>query len=137
MKKAYWIIGIIVIIVVGTFIYLNPSEEPVKNLYEDDKGYPRVNSLKGSDMIELTNQISTPDGKLNFEFDEMRGDVVFTCANTGEEAEIVLIENYQPKGLVAGGWSYTYAIDCGDEYWIHIMTSAGPYGKLFGPFEKV
>jgi hypothetical protein len=135
MKKTYWIIGIVIIIAVGAFIYFNTSEEPLKNRYEDDKGYPMVNS-RGSwgEELRLESPISAPDGKLNFEFDEMRGDVVFTCANTGEEAEIVLIENYQPEGLVEGGWSYTYVIDCGDEYWIHLMTGASPYGKLFGPF---
>ena len=76
MKKAYWIIGIVIILAVGALIYFNLSKEPPKNLYEDDKGYPMVNSLNGSERLELlTDQSSTSYGNLNFKYDEINGPI--------------------------------------------------------------
>ena len=59
----------------------------------------------------------------------------FYCNSTGAEAEKIEYFRNSPGGGVVGGWSYRYAVICGDTYWI--VDGADSFGeKIYGSFEK-
>ncbi len=59
---------------------------------------------------------------------------VFICRETGKEAEKVEFYRHSPGPGVIGGWSYRYALVCGNYYWI--LDAADHFGtKIYGPFK--
>ena len=59
---------------------------------------------------------------------------IFICRETGKEAERVEFYSHSAGSGVIGGWSYRYALVCGNYYWI--LDAADYFGtKIYGPFK--
>jgi hypothetical protein len=59
----------------------------------------------------------------------------YYCKDTGNEAEKIMIYNNPGKEGIKGGWSYRFAIVCGNNYWIYNAADSFGY-KIYGPFAK-
>lgn len=59
----------------------------------------------------------------------------YICKDTNNIAEKIEFYSHSAGTKVKGGWSYRYALVCGDNYWI--LDAADSFGiKVYGPFEK-
>jgi hypothetical protein len=131
MKKIYWIIPIVAIIIIAGFLFVynsNNTSEPKKEIDATKLMYYGANVYIGEEVPSIWQNMS------NFlraeDFDKK-----FYCVSDGKESQIISYPSpYQCSGEVMPGCGGSRkAIICGEVYFVYDFSSTwGP--RLYGPF---
>ena len=138
MRKAYWVSGavLVVLIIALLLFYFNESSSPNHEVNENlVSKYSALNDYGSTDSSRLSAKSNMNTLWANKSLTV--GNANLTIVNkkyycNGNEAQEILYETYSMGGNVMGGWYSVTILDCKDYYWIFYFGDSGP--ELYGPY---